>query len=78
MNPLLTMRPRAPPIASLLKQRCLVTARSLRTTNNRVTTPVYPQSISGIRQASSEAGEQKTGHLSTGPNEALLFFDSGS
>lgn len=35
--------------------------------------------IVGTRYASSnrlEAGEEKSGHISAGPNEGLLFFDS--
>ena len=30
----------------------------------------------GIRCASLEAGEHKSGHIAIGPNEGLLFFDS--
>jgi len=29
-----------------------------------------------VRCASLEAGEHKTGHIATGPNEGILFFDS--
>ena len=29
----------------------------------------------GVRCASLEAGEHKTGHIATGPNEGILFFD---
>jgi hypothetical protein len=30
----------------------------------------------GFRYASLEAGEHKSGHIATGPNEGILFFDS--
>jgi hypothetical protein len=29
-----------------------------------------------LRFASLEAGEKKSGHISTAPNEGILFFDS--
>lgn len=29
-----------------------------------------------VRYASLQAGEHKTGHIATGPNEGILFFDS--
>jgi hypothetical protein len=32
----------------------------------------------GIRRESTETGEDQTGHISRGGNEAILFFDSRS
>lgn len=32
--------------------------------------------VKGIRQATTEAGEEKSGHIDAGPNEGILFFDS--
>ena len=30
----------------------------------------------GVRYASLQAGEHKTGHIAIGPNEGILFFNS--
>jgi hypothetical protein len=42
------------------------------------TRPVRPASHGGYRNASFEAGENDSGHISTGPNEGIFFFDSES
>jgi hypothetical protein len=42
------------------------------------TQPVRPASHGGCRNASFEAGENDSGHISTGPNEGIFFFDSES
>jgi len=34
------------------------------------------QRAKGVRQATTEAGEEKSGHIDAGPNEGILFFDS--
>jgi len=32
--------------------------------------------LKGIRRESTQAGEDKTGHIAAKQNEAILFFDS--
>ncbi|KAF1990143.1 hypothetical protein K402DRAFT_460843 [Aulographum hederae CBS 113979] len=34
-----------------------------------------PQEWSGVRHVTLEAGEGKTGHISAGPNETIMYFD---
>jgi hypothetical protein len=41
---------------------------------------VFNTSVLGgaVRHASLEAGEGKTGHIETGPDKAIIYFDSES
>lgn len=40
--------------------------------------PYTWQRLQSIRQATTEAGEENSGHIDAGPNEGILFFDSMS
>lgn len=57
----------------------LMAARNRKLISNRpkILNPASPIPRYGsLRLASLEAGEKKSGHISTGPNEGILFFDS--
>lgn len=47
-----------------------------RATRQLPTRPILPLSTGGRRNASYEAGENDSGHINTGPNEGIFFFDS--
>ena len=35
-----------------------------------------PKTCKGVRRKTTEAGEDKSGHINAGPNEGILFLDS--
>ena len=35
-----------------------------------------PKTPKGVRRKTTEAGEDKSGHINAGPNEGILFLDS--
>ena len=63
-------RPGAWRYASCQRKQYFYTANGFRPR------PVQTSLASSRRKASFEAGEDDTGHISTGRNEGMLFFDS--
>lgn len=57
----------------------MLAARHRRLILNRpkiINIPNASARIGSVRYASLEAGEKKSGHISTGPDEGILFFNS--